>query len=94
MRKMDYVIFILFSFVLLTAFLSLESEKRINSLVFMVFSTTTLGILFIYVGALYAGVFQLLVYAGVLTVLFSATSYFLESESIIEVQNEEVVASE
>ena len=91
---MDYVIFILFSFVLLTAFLSLESEKRINSLAFMVFSTSTLGILFIYVGALYAGVFQLLVYAGVLTVLFSATSYFLESESILEVQNNEVKVNE
>ncbi|MHA2089842.1 MAG: NADH-quinone oxidoreductase subunit J [Candidatus Kariarchaeaceae archaeon] len=79
---MDYVILILFSTAIISAFLSLESEKRINSLAFMVFSTSLIGILFLYAGALYAGVFQLLVYSGVLTVLFAATSYFLETEPV------------
>jgi NADH:ubiquinone oxidoreductase subunit 6 (subunit J) len=43
----------------------------------LVVFSSVVGIGFIYVGALYSGIFQLLVYSGVITVLFAATAYFV-----------------
>lgn len=76
---MDFVIVIGFLVAASTALASLEIKERIQSLVLLLISTAAIGFLFIYVGAIYVGVFQLLVYSGVMTVLFAATSYFLES---------------
>ena len=76
---MDYIILILFAATIFLAFLSISADNRIGVILFMVFAIICLGILFIYIGAIYAGILTLLVYAGVLTVLFAATAYTLET---------------
>ena len=73
------------------AFLAIEANTRLQSILLMVFSTIALGMLFIAIGAVYAGIFQLLVYSGVLSVLFAATAYILET---IPVKEDEMVSME
>ena len=80
---MDYIILILFIITIILAFLSISAENRLGVILFMVFAMICLGLLFIYVGAIYAGILTLLVYAGVLTVLFAATAYTLETRKEI-----------
>ena len=77
---MDYLLLVLLASGLIFALIALEQEERINSLFFLILATSAIGLLYIYVGALYSGVFQLLVYSGVLTVLFASTSYFVTTE--------------
>ena len=81
---MDYVILIGLLAVIVSAFLALEVNQRISSIAWLIASMIFLGSLFLYVGALYIGVFQLMIYAGVLTALFAATANFLEQRVIDE----------
>lgn len=74
---MHYLLLLLLIAALVFAWIALEQKERINSLFFLILATSSIGLLYIYVGAIYSGVFQLLVYSGVLTVLFAATSYFV-----------------
>ena len=76
---MDYIILILFAATIFLAFLSISADNRLGVILFMVSAIICLGLLFIYVGAVYAGIMTLLVYGGVLTVLFAATAYTLET---------------
>lgn len=80
---MDYVILFLFIITITSAFLALELEKRIHAILSMGCSTISVGVLLIYVGANYVGVFHLLIYTGVLTVLFAVSANFLEKEENI-----------
>jgi len=57
-------------------------------------TTILTGLLFLYVGAIFAGVFQLLVYSGVLTVLFASSSYLLEIKYVGDKHGEEVGENE
>jgi NADH:ubiquinone oxidoreductase subunit 6 (subunit J) len=77
---MDLFIIILLSLIITFSFFAIEVEKRIIAIVFLGFASFFVGLVFIYVGALYAGIFHLLVYSGVLTVLFAAASNFVESK--------------
>jgi NADH:ubiquinone oxidoreductase subunit 6 (subunit J) len=79
---MDYIILILFAATIFLAFLSISAENRMGVILFMVSAIICLGILFIYIGAVYAGILTLLVYGGVLTVLFAATAYTLETRKV------------
>lgn len=80
---MDFVILFLFIITIASAFLALELEKRIHAILSMGCATISVGVLLIYVGASYVGVFHLLIYTGVLTVLFAASANFLEKEENI-----------
>jgi NADH:ubiquinone oxidoreductase subunit 6 (subunit J) len=74
---MDYFIFIISLLAIISSFLAIEVEDRIKSILLLLTFSTVIGVGFIYVGALYSGIFQLLVYSGVITVLFAATAYFV-----------------
>jgi NADH:ubiquinone oxidoreductase subunit 6 (subunit J) len=74
---MDYFILLLSILAIVSSFLAIEVEDRIKSILLLVVFSSVVGIGFIYVGALYSGIFQLLVYSGVITVLFAATAYFV-----------------
>ncbi len=78
----DLIIMVLFTTAIITGFLAVEVQKRINSIIWMIVSNVAIGLLFIYIGAQYLGVFQLLIYAGVLAVLFIATANFIEPGDI------------
>ena len=88
---MNVLYIILFVIAIFFAFLAIEANTRLQSILLMVFSTIALGMLFIAIGAVYAGIFQLLVYSGVLSVLFAATAYILET---IPVKEDEVISME
>ena len=93
----DVVILFLFLVAIIAGFLAVEVQVRINSIIWMIVSNIAIGLLFIYVGAQYLGVFQLLIYAGVLAVLFIATANFIEpgdiklTEQKKESENEKII---
>ncbi len=78
----DIFVLILFAAAIIFAFLAMTADKSMNSIAFMVFATIAIGLLYMYVGATYVGIFQLIVYSGVLSVLFASTEYMLQSEPI------------
>ena len=77
---MDPLIAILCIVTLIGAFMTLESEKRTRAMLGLFIANATIGIVFIALGAIYAGLFQLAIYAGVLVILFLSTSALLEDE--------------
>ena len=77
---MDFVILSLLIISISSAFLSLELEKRIHAILSLGLSTICIGLLLIYIGAIFVGIFHLLIYTGVLTVLFASSANFLDKE--------------
>ena len=58
---------------ILTAIFAVESKDLIKSIIAFSAMSVFVAILYYIMGALYASVFQLLVYAGAVTVLFAVT---------------------
>ncbi len=82
---MDYVILSFLVIAIVLAVLALDAEQRMLAIISLEGCTVCVGLLFLYVGALYVGVFHLLIYTGVLTVLFAVSSNYLDKE---EMKNE------
>jgi NADH:ubiquinone oxidoreductase subunit 6 (subunit J) len=76
------IIFILSIVTIIFAYYSLETEDRLHSIVSLGFATISTGCIFLYLGAIYVAVFHLVVYSGVMTVLFAAIAHFVTDESI------------
>ncbi len=77
---MDAIIAILCMTALIGAFVTLEAEKRTRAMVGLIVANASIGFVFIALEAFYAGMMQLLIYAGVLTILFLSTASLLENE--------------
>ena len=75
------VLTILFGLGLLFSYIALEVEKRIYTVVYLLLATLAFGAILLYIEALYIGLFYILVYSGLLSVLFASISNFLEEES-------------
>jgi len=58
---------------ILTAIFAVESKDLVKSVIAFSAMSVFVAILYYIMGALYASVFQLLVYAGAVTVLFAVT---------------------
>ncbi|MCY3411250.1 MAG: hypothetical protein INQ03_06375 [Candidatus Heimdallarchaeota archaeon] len=78
MIDMDLIIFVLMILAITSAFFALEFDKRIYAIISLEVSTISIGLILMYINAIYAGLFHLLIYTGVLTVLFAASANFLE----------------
>lgn len=74
------ILFLLFSGGLIASFLSLEVRERMYSVILLLIGTLFFGITLLYSQAFIIGLFYLLVYSGLLTVLFASVSNFIEIE--------------
>ena len=87
---MAIMIFILCVLTIIFAYYSLEAEDRLHSVVSLGLTPISTGAIFLYLGAVYVAVFHLVVYSGVMTVLFAAVAHFMpEDEIIIEEEENE-----
>ena len=77
---MDYFILTFLLFSIIAAYFSLELKERIHAILSMGLSTISIGILLLYLNATYAGIFHLMIYTGVLTVLFATSANFFGKE--------------
>ncbi|WP_287585943.1 hypothetical protein [Candidatus Borrarchaeum sp.] len=68
-------------FTLVMAIIALESEKISRGIVGLALSAFGIGAIYYLVDALYAALFQLLLYAGVLTVLIMVVASTLAEQS-------------
>ena len=77
---MDSII-LLFLFLagLLFSFLSLEAEERMYTVILLLIGTVFFGLILLYSEAYIIGLFYLLVYSGLLSVLFASVSNFIEN---------------
>jgi len=73
-------ILILALFTIITAIVALEAERLSRAIVSLALSSIGIGVIFLLLGATYAGVFELLIYGGVLLILFLVVASFVESE--------------
>ena len=88
---MSITIFTLCVVTILFAYYSLEAEDRLHSVVSLGLTTISKGAIFMYIGAIYVAVFHLVVYSGVMTVLFAAVAHFMPET---EIMNEEITIKE
>ena len=92
---MPAVIFILSIITIIFAFYALEAEDRLHSIVSIGLATISTGAIFLYLGAIYVAVFHLVVYSGVMTVLFASVAHFLpEDKPAIEKEQDEIAVEE
>ena len=80
----DYVLAFLCLVAVVGAFLTLETEKRQRAMIALFVANAAVGLLFMRLNAMYAASFQLLIYAGVLVILFLSTSALLEHHKEVE----------
>ncbi|MFX0117477.1 MAG: hypothetical protein ACFFB3_23220 [Candidatus Hodarchaeota archaeon] len=73
-----------------SAIAALEAEKISRAIVALAIWSGALGFIFLHVGANYAAVYELLLYGGVLIVLFMVAASFTEHE---EAQSSEEASS-
>lgn len=77
---MDYFILSTSILAIIFAVLAIDLEKRMLAIMSLEGCMLCIGILLLYKQAFYAGVFHLMIYTGVLTVLFAASANFLDKE--------------
>ncbi len=77
MASIEIILFTLFTIAMAVA--ALEVEKLTNGIVFLALSSVGIGSIFFFVGASYAAVFEFLLYAGVLIVLFMVAASLTET---------------
>ncbi|MGQ9718926.1 MAG: NADH-quinone oxidoreductase subunit J [Nitrososphaerales archaeon] len=65
--------FVLIGLTLLAAFLSVSFERTIQAVVSFLFMSVLVALIFIVLGAPYAAVFQILIYAGAVVILILVT---------------------
>lgn len=75
------ILVILFIIGLAFSFFALEVEERIYTVLYLLFATLCFGALLLYVQAIYIGLFYILIYSGLLSVLFASVSNLFENES-------------
>ena len=85
------VIAILFVLGLVFSYIALEVKERMYTVVFLLLATLCFGSLLLYIQAYFIGLFYILIYSGLLSVLFASVSNFLEQEKITDNQ---IVAKE
>jgi len=71
---------ILISLLILFSILSIEFKRLIKAILAFTCLSATMSAIFYIMGAFYIAVFQLLIYAGAVTVLFLATIHTGEEE--------------
>ncbi len=76
MASIEIILFALFTIVMAVA--ALEVEKLTNGILLLALSSVGIGSIFFLVGANYAAVFEFLLYAGVLIVLFMIAASLTE----------------
>ena len=76
--SIEILIFALFT--IITAIVALEAERLSRAIVSLALSSIGIGMIFLSLGATYAGLFELLIYGGVLLILFLVVASFVESE--------------
>ncbi|NWG09468.1 MAG: NADH-quinone oxidoreductase subunit J [Nitrososphaerales archaeon] len=65
--------FVLIGLTLLAAFLSVSYERTIQAVVSFLFMSVLVALIFIVLGAPYAAIFQILIYAGAVVILILVT---------------------
>ena len=75
---MDIVLGLLAACALLGTFATMEADRRTRAMIGLFVANASVGLIFLYLNAVYAGLFQLLIYAGVLVILFLSTAALLE----------------
>jgi NADH-quinone oxidoreductase subunit J len=75
---MDIWILILLFIAISSALAAIISDNRLLAVLSLFISTLSIGLLYFHIGAKFVAVFQLLIYSGVLTVLFASISYLVE----------------
>lgn len=78
------ILFLAF-FTVAMAITALEAEKSSRAIVALALSSISIGLIFLLLGAVYAAVFELLIYGGVLIILFMAVASFTEDPESKEV---------
>ena len=73
-------VLILSIFTMIMAIGALEAEKVSRSIVLLALSSIGLGTIFMFLGATYAALFEYMLYAGVLIILFMVVASFMEEE--------------
>jgi NADH:ubiquinone oxidoreductase subunit 6 (subunit J) len=76
--SIEILIFALFT--IIAAIVALEAERLSRAIVSLALSSIGIGTIFLFLGATYAGLFELLIYGGVLLILFLVVASFVESE--------------
>ena len=69
-------ILLLALFVIATTIAALESDNLSHAIVFLALSAIGIGGIFFFVGAIYAALFEFLIYGGVLFILFMVMASF------------------
>lgn len=82
------ILFILFSGGLLFSFISLEVEERMYTVISLLIGTLFFGAILLYSEAYIIGLFYLLVYSGLLSVLFASVSGFIERSEELQLEPE------
>ena len=77
MASIEIILFSLFTIAMAAA--ALEAEKVTRGIVFLALSSVGIGTIFFLVGASYAAVFEFLLYAGVLIILFIVAASLTET---------------
>ena len=67
-------------FTMIMAIGALEAEKLSRSIIMLALSSIGLGTIFMVLGATYAALFEYMIYAGVLIILFMVVASFMEEE--------------
>lgn len=75
-------ILLLALFVIATAIAALESDDLSHAIVFLALSAMGIGTIFFFVGAIYAALFEFLIYGGVLFILFMVMASFTAEKEV------------
>ena len=70
--------FILIGLMLTSAFLSIKIKRTIHAVISFLFMSIFVAILFVFLSAPYAAVFQVLIYAGVIVILILVTLHTIK----------------
>ena len=81
MTMVTIEILVLSIFTMIMAIGALEAEKLSRSIVMLALSSIGIGTIFMILGATYAALFQYMLYAGVLIILFMVVASFMEEEN-------------
>ncbi|MFW9996224.1 MAG: hypothetical protein ACFFD4_29555 [Candidatus Odinarchaeota archaeon] len=76
----SFEIILLSIFTIIMAVAALEVEKMSQAIVYLALTAVGVGTIFLYLGAMYAAMFEYLIYGGVLIILFMAAAAFAGKE--------------
>lgn len=76
----SFEILFLSIFTIIMAIAALETKKMSQAIVYLALTAVGVGTIFLYLGAMYAAMFEYLIYGGVLIILFMAAAAFSGEE--------------